>query len=126
MSGTTMSTPSSSASGNIRPASMTMISSPHRTAMQFIPNSPRPPSGTRCSFPAGIVNYLLMLQGNDEDGKQLLCMGLSAGLLLHPLQHKRFFLSENRLSNPVVNARYKDILTDPRCAREPARQSRPR
>src|SRR5712671_3738315 len=54
MSGTTMSTPKSSASGNIKPASMTMMSSPQRTAMQFIPNSPRPPRGTICNFPVGI------------------------------------------------------------------------
>src|SRR5512146_1734061 len=58
MSGTTMSTPSSSASGNIRPASMTMISSPQRTAMQFMPNSPSPPRGTICSFPIGMLEYL--------------------------------------------------------------------
>src|SRR5919108_2347708 len=54
MSGTTMSTPSSSDSGNMRPASMTMMSSPQRTAMQFMPNSPSPPRGTTCSLPAGI------------------------------------------------------------------------
>src|SRR4029077_11294587 len=49
-----MSTPRSSASGNIRPASMTMMSSPQRTAMQFMPNSPSPPRGTSCNFPDGI------------------------------------------------------------------------
>src|SRR5208337_4938724 len=54
MSGTTMSTPSNSASGNMRPASTTMMSSPKRMAMQFIPNSPSPPSGTMCSFPFDI------------------------------------------------------------------------
>src|SRR5713101_2824362 len=58
MSGTTMSTPKSSASGNIRPASITMMSSPQRTAMQFMPNSPRPPSGTRWSFPEGMKGTL--------------------------------------------------------------------
>src|SRR5579875_2205430 len=49
-----MSTPSNSASGNIRPASTTMMSSPQRMAMQFMPNSPSPPSGTTWSFPAGM------------------------------------------------------------------------
>src|SRR3954462_5384759 len=49
-----MSTPSSSLSGNMRPASMTMMSSPQRTAMQFMPNSPSPPRGTTWSLPAGI------------------------------------------------------------------------
>src|SRR3974377_1008786 len=49
-----MSTPSNSASGNISPASITTISSPQRMAMQFMPNSPSPPSGTTCSFPVGI------------------------------------------------------------------------
>src|SRR5258708_9694578 len=53
-----MSTPSNSASGNIRPASITIMSSPQRTAMQFIPNSPRPPRGIICNFPVGIwVTY---------------------------------------------------------------------
>src|SRR5512146_1918461 len=50
-----MSTPSNSDSGNMRPASITMMSSPQRTAMQFMPNSPRPPRGMRRSFPDGIV-----------------------------------------------------------------------
>ena len=45
MSGMTMSTPRSSCSGNISPASMTMMSSPERRASMFIPNSPNPPSG---------------------------------------------------------------------------------
>src|SRR5215467_13745476 len=54
MSGTTMSTPSNSASGNINPASMTMMSSAQRMAMQFMPNSPSPPSGMTCSLPLDI------------------------------------------------------------------------
>src|SRR5882762_5888739 len=45
MSGMTRSTPRSSDSGNIMPASMTMISSPSRSAIMFMPNSPRPPRG---------------------------------------------------------------------------------
>src|SRR5437588_9379440 len=36
------------------PASMTMMSSPQRMAMQFMPNSPRPPRGTTWSLPVGI------------------------------------------------------------------------
>src|SRR5206468_159529 len=66
MSGTTMSTPSSSDSGNMRPASMTMMSSPQRTAMQFMPNSPRPPSGITWSLPAGIETSMLTDRGNRE------------------------------------------------------------
>src|SRR3954468_9383653 len=54
MSGTTMSTPSNSDSGNMSPASITMMSSCQRMAMQFIPNSPRPPSGITWSFPLDI------------------------------------------------------------------------
>src|SRR6185437_12018955 len=50
MSGTTMSTPRSSDSGNMRPASMTMMSSSQRSARQFMPNSPRPPRGMIFSF----------------------------------------------------------------------------
>src|ERR1700720_2354478 len=41
----TMSTPRSSCSGNIKPASMIMMSSVVRTTSMFIPNSPSPPSG---------------------------------------------------------------------------------
>src|SRR5438477_8718332 len=71
MSGTTMSTPSSSDSGNISPASMTKMSSPQRTAMQFIPNSPRPPSGTICSLPLGMekVDASTALLGRPLCGK---------------------------------------------------------
>src|SRR6266481_5400724 len=45
ISGITRSTPKSSDSGNIMPASMTMMSSPSRSAIMFMPNSPRPPRG---------------------------------------------------------------------------------
>src|SRR5437016_2200613 len=45
MSGITRSTPKSSDSGNIMPASMTMISSPTRSTSMFMPNSPRPSRG---------------------------------------------------------------------------------
>src|ERR1700681_2664467 len=41
----TRSTPRSSDSGNIMPASTTIISSPTRSTIMFIPNSPRPPRG---------------------------------------------------------------------------------
>src|ERR1700674_1545072 len=41
----TRSTPSNSDSGNIMPASMTMMSSPRRKTIMFMPNSPRPPRG---------------------------------------------------------------------------------
>src|SRR5436190_34500 len=63
MSGTTMSTPSSSDSGNISPASMTKMSSPQRTAMQFIPNSPNPPKGTTCNLPDGIGSNSMLAHG---------------------------------------------------------------
>src|SRR5438874_8549309 len=45
MSGMTRSTPKSSDSGNIMPASMTMRSSPSRNTIMFMPNSPSPPRG---------------------------------------------------------------------------------
>src|SRR5690348_10229062 len=45
MSGMTRSMPRSSDSGNIIPASMTMMSPPTRSAIIFMPNSPRPPRG---------------------------------------------------------------------------------
>src|ERR1700674_4127510 len=45
MSGITISTPRSSASGNIIPASIKIMSSPVRNTSMFIPNSPSPPKG---------------------------------------------------------------------------------
>src|SRR2546430_14325577 len=44
-----MSTPSSSSSGNITPASTTMIVPFDRNAIMCIPNSPSPPRGTTSS-----------------------------------------------------------------------------
>jgi len=41
----------------MRPASITIMSSAQRMAMQFMPNSPSPPSGTTCNFPVGISNF---------------------------------------------------------------------
>src|SRR2546425_5639777 len=45
MSGMTRSMPSISSSGNMRPASMTTMSSPDSSASMFFPISPTPPSG---------------------------------------------------------------------------------
>src|SRR5438094_8672617 len=45
MSGITRSMPSISSSGNMRPASMTTMSSPCSSASMFLPISPTPPSG---------------------------------------------------------------------------------
>src|SRR6185437_13730354 len=100
ISGTTISTPSSSVSGNMRPASMTMMSSPQRTAMQFIPNSPRPPRGTRCSFPAGISN----LNANRvspwfESASRL---GGCGGTGLHALKDKPSPFAQNGSRRPSV------------------------
>ena len=36
------------------PASMTMMSSPYRSAIEFIPNSPSPPRGITCSLRSAI------------------------------------------------------------------------
>ena len=44
------STPSRSESGNITPASTTMVVSPQVNAIMFMPNSPSPPSGTISSI----------------------------------------------------------------------------
>src|SRR3954447_7101619 len=81
-----MSTPSSSASGNIMPASMTMMSSPYRRAIEFIPNSPRPPNGITSSLRsdiepafqayqirtlvlAGTVAFVVSVQWDREDSR---------------------------------------------------------
>src|SRR5439155_25491961 len=47
------STPSSSGSGNITPASTTIVVSPHVSASMFMPNSPSPPSATTSSISEG-------------------------------------------------------------------------
>src|SRR5438034_3313243 len=61
MSGMTRSIPSIPSSGNIRPASMTTMSSPSSTASMFLPISPTPPSGiTRsAAFDLAKERYLL-------------------------------------------------------------------
>jgi len=56
MSGITRSTPSNSDSGNIIPASTTMMSSPNRNAIMFIPNSPSPPSGIAVNVCVSLLN----------------------------------------------------------------------
>src|ERR1043165_422187 len=45
MSGTTRSIPNISSSGNIRPQSITTMSSPYSNTYMFLPISPTPPSG---------------------------------------------------------------------------------
>src|SRR4029079_5442213 len=45
MSGMTRSIPNISSSGNIRPQSMTTMSSPYSNTYMFLPISPTPPSG---------------------------------------------------------------------------------
>src|SRR4051794_4154624 len=56
MSGTTRSMPNISSSGNIRPQSITTISSPYSNTYMFLPISPTPPSGMmrRIGWAAGI------------------------------------------------------------------------
>ena len=55
-SGTTRSTPSRSGSGNITPASTTMVVSPQVMAIVFMPNSRRPPSGTTSTGCASVFS----------------------------------------------------------------------
>src|SRR5206468_6004408 len=61
MSGMTMSMPSIPSSGNMRPASMTTMSSPTSIASMFLPISPTPPSGITRSdaFDLAKERYLL-------------------------------------------------------------------
>src|ERR1700694_1543576 len=61
MSGITRSIPSIPSSGNMRPASMTTMSSPTSIASMFLPISPTPPSGiTRsAAFDLAKERYLL-------------------------------------------------------------------
>src|SRR5579859_7389999 len=62
----TRSTPRSSDSGNIMPASMTRMSSPNRKAIMFMPNSPRPPSGMAVRDCAGLLKKEESPQCNRE------------------------------------------------------------
>src|SRR2546422_11388123 len=56
MSGMTRPTPSNPDPENIMPASMTMMSSPSRKAIMFMPNSPRPPRGMAVRDCEGLLN----------------------------------------------------------------------
>src|SRR3990172_11547932 len=59
MSGTTRSMPNISSSGNIRPQSMTTMSSPYSKTNMFLPISPTPPSGMiRSGVPVGAGGWL--------------------------------------------------------------------
>src|ERR1700676_3966831 len=60
MSGMTMSTPRSSASGNIMPASIKIMSSPERRTSIFMPNSPSPPRGIAKREGLSNVAHILM------------------------------------------------------------------
>src|SRR5205823_12928547 len=55
----TRSTPKSSDSGNIMPASMTMMSSPSCSTSMFMPNSPSPPRGMAVSGCGALLGVLL-------------------------------------------------------------------
>src|SRR3972149_11541674 len=76
----TRSTPSISSSGNMRPASTRMRSSPSSTTIMFLPISPRPPRGMTRSLSAMLEeSHLLWL------GSWLLRRGLARAL-----QHRRY------------------------------------
>src|SRR3990170_4519737 len=78
MSGMTRSTPSISASGNMRPASTTMRSSAYSKTIMFLPISPRPPRGMTRSLPLLISDSEETSLGDDGDGGAL---GLPARLV---------------------------------------------
>src|ERR1700761_4502382 len=81
MSGTTMSTPRRSSSGNMSPASITIRSAPKRRAMQFMPNSPRPPRGIICSlFAAMDLQFTAYAARSHVVGKRFALAGRCSGL----------------------------------------------
>src|SRR3989304_10136846 len=85
MSGMTRSTPSISSSGNMRPASTMVRSSPSSKTIMFLPISPRPPRGITRSFSVMLEEpHLLWLR---------LRSGLLRRRLARPFQHRRY-LSE--------------------------------
>src|SRR5690242_14328374 len=73
MSGTTRSIPNISSSGNIRPQSITTMSSPYSNTYMFLPISPTPPSGMirRTGWGVGIRFGELAFSAGDgsEDGE---------------------------------------------------------
>src|SRR3989337_831805 len=78
MSGITRSTPSISASGNMRPTSTTMRSSPYSKTIMLFPISPSPPRGMTRSLPLFISNLEEASLGGDGNGGPL---GLPTRLL---------------------------------------------
>ena len=54
----TRSTPNISSSGNIKPASITMMSSSYSITIMFLPISPNPPIGIIFSFDFAIILFL--------------------------------------------------------------------
>src|SRR6185503_2622381 len=73
MSGTTRSIPNISSSGNIRPQSMTTMSSPYSNTYMFLPISPTPPSGMMRRIGLGVVGIrgggLVSWVEGSEDGQ---------------------------------------------------------
>src|SRR3990170_578361 len=81
-SGMTRSTPSISSSGNMRPASTMMRSSPSSKTIMFLPISPRPPRGITRSFSAMLQEpHLLRLRFRSR---------LLRRRLAGPFQHRRY------------------------------------
>src|SRR3954447_12820944 len=76
MSGTTRSMPNISSSGNIRPQSMTMMSSPYSNTYMFLPISPTPPSGMMRSWSAAPGDIVI---GGSEQ-RQLVGVGGGSGV----------------------------------------------
>src|SRR5262245_15101796 len=82
-SGTTRSMPYISSSGNIRPQSMTTMSSPYSTTYMFLPISPTPPSGMILSgvSPGSVVGrpLVIVLDGSEQGGRVVARLGKVAG-----------------------------------------------
>ena len=61
MSGMTRSMPNISSSGNMRPQSMTTMSSPYSNTYMFLPISPTPPSGMiRSGWSSWLLGLMVM------------------------------------------------------------------
>src|SRR5256885_10078301 len=65
MSGMTRSIPNISSSGNMRPQSMTTMSSPYSNTYMFLPISPTPPSGMILS---GMLEVGMAVSFQSEEG----------------------------------------------------------
>src|SRR5262245_42445893 len=105
MSGTTRSIPNISSSGNIRPQSITTMSSPNSNTYMFLPISPTPPSGMMRRGRSGPA----MVRGSEERGvRRDVERRVGHGPHDHGLVRSELRLGRRLASRPGVEQRSRD------------------